>query len=97
LLNDGFADSSFVLTIIKAVPRAMVVKVKIASDWVNRFTLICSDLRAVAKDSRNHLAECRILPDDVLKLRCREIEGVLDAAHSASRLAERALCDRGGQ
>jgi hypothetical protein len=95
LLNDGFADSSFVLTIIKAVPRAMVVKIE--PDWVNRFTLICSVLRAVANDSRNHLAECRILPDDVLKLRCREIEGVLDAAHSASRLAERALCDRGGQ
>ena len=88
------------LTIIKAVPPAMVL---IASDWPNRFTLICYDLRvcydlrAVAKDSRNHLAECRILPDDVLKLRCREIEGVLDAAHSASRLAERALCDSCGQ
>jgi hypothetical protein len=95
MADESFANSSFVLTIIKAVPRAMVVK--IASDWVNRFTLICSDLCAVANDSGNHLAECRILPDDVLKLRCREIEGVLDAAHSASRLAERALCDRCGQ
>jgi hypothetical protein len=83
--------ASFVLTIIKAVPRAMVVKV--ASDWVNRFTPICSDLRAVANDSGSHLAECRILPDDVLS----EIAGVFDAAHSASRLAERASCDRGGQ
>jgi len=95
MADQSFANSSFVLTIIKAGPRAMVVK--IASDWVNRFTLICSDLRAVAKDSRNHLAEYRILPDDVLKLRCRENEGVLDAVHSASRLAERALCDRCGQ
>jgi hypothetical protein len=94
MADESFANSSFVLTTIKAVPPAMVL---LASDWPNRFTLICSDLRAVAKDSRNHLAECRILPDDVLKLRCREIEGVLDAAHSASRLAERALCDRCGQ
>jgi len=70
MADESFANSSFVLTIIMAVPHAMVVK--IASDWVNRFTLICSDLRAVSNDSGNHLAECRILPDDVLKLRCRE-------------------------
>jgi len=70
MADESFANSSFVLTIIKAVPRAMVDKIGL--DWPDRFTLSCSDLRAVAKDSRNHLAECRILPDDVLKLRCRE-------------------------
>jgi hypothetical protein len=42
LLNGGFADSSFVLTIIKAVPRAMVDKIGL--DWPDRFTLSCSDL-----------------------------------------------------